>query len=1054
MRIIYSFLILFIFIISNNIISPNTSSDKKEYIFSDFSNFICDKINYISSFTAKTCSESIITSDQKFTFSFQDTNSVFHKVICTIYSNSKMRFLQQTDISEITEMPVFPSKDICYKTICEFDEKIINNFTIEINTDFELKVEGLPKNIYLTNYYYENLTYNVDKCILVKNDFKQVSKYRINNSTNKITFLLVTSINSRVEKNEKISAEILLQKNNSNEYRNITCSSQYGADGPNNNNEEILMFYDCEIPNVHNISEYDGLIFHYSPYVDNIPTDSDKINPKKTDELIKKEAIKDYSVIIFESKSLDLTDCEKTGKFKLTGKINGMLQDVFEAYIPYFLNNNETVSLIAECTIPKGYREEITISCTVMNNFYNSKIKIPNLKLIDEDKDEIILQISKISINEQKTCIVNPIESTVVTPITTIIPTIKPTTYKIATDIVIEPIETDKKTEEIPTVIKNVVFRQINNLEINKGRNYIKFNIVGFTFENNLKYNMILPIKVNLVKNNGEKEPIDLECSLNDFFNSNTENIYSLTFTCIKDNINGISNYKDAIIISSSSLINIPAQFSYLSSALNTDKLISEGSLKNFLSKGNLVVISPIISSVSISADNCRTKGVFEINGIIDKSIDSDLTFYIKLENQDTSVRCKMNAVEANYRVFIYCDTYENIYNIDISSKIIYDINNNELFFLNESLSLNNIYCANNDQIKFKKAQRKMKSFASFRQVSKFRKINNRYTFFLATFIKQEIDFNQKVYLIVEIKSSSLQKIKSYIRGCTLYFRKLFPTEEQIATCTLDSKTKLNSDGIGAAGWVCTTGESSIQDAEGLVVIKSDDVSGIPKEPQLIDPAKTDNLIQSGEIKDYSIEENLNILIPLFKTLNLNYSMCKKNGSLSFIGTSTSTIEKDVLFNLTLSYPDAIFACKLPRVLKDQITQIECYSREEFENYTLLVEETVIRYEGQEYFILRNTSSGDSYVTCSSTDSNMAANTYNEDFKIVSRIYKDGSSGGLSVAGIVIIVIIGVLVLAGLTILFIYIKSKKVNKNENDENENELDTTTDNGHFKTDSSFY
>ena len=87
---------------------------------------------------------------------------------------------------------------------------------------------------------------------------------------------------------------------------------------------------------------------------------------------------------------------------------------------------------------------------------------------------------------------------------------------------------------------------------------------------------------------------------------------------------------------------------------------------------------------------------------------------------------------------------------------------------------------------------------------------------------------------------------------------------------------------------------------------------------------------------------------------------------------------------MTLSYPNAIFACKLPRTLKDEITQIECYSREEFENYTLLVEETVIRYENTEYFILRNTSSGDRYVTCSSTDSNVTPNKYNEDFKIVS----------------------------------------------------------------------
>ena len=1038
MKIINSFLIPFIFIISFDLIISDTTSSKKEYIFSDFSNFVCDTTNYISSFTAKTCSDSIISSNQNFSFFLQDTKKVSHKVICTINSNSQMRYLEQTDIQEITEAPMFPSKDICYKTICEFEEKVINNFTIEINNDFELKVEGLPKNIYLTNYFYENLTYHVDKCFLIKNEFKQVSKYRKNNSTNKITFLLVTSINSKIEKNEKISAEISLQKNSSNENKNITCSSQYKADPVKN--EEILMFYNCEVPVVDNVNEYNELIFQNSPYVKNIPTDSDKKNPKKTDELIKNGKIKDYSLIIFSPKSLDLADCKNTGKFKIIGQINGMLQEEIECYIPFHLNNNESDFSTAQCEIPKGYREEITISCTVTNNFFNSKIKIPYLNIVDEDTNDIILQIKEISINEQKTCIINPIlETTVVTPITTIITN----TRIITTNIVIEP-------TDIPCVINDVVFRRINGLEINEGKKYIKFNIVGFTFENNLKNNMILPINVNFVKNNGEQESIDLECTLNYFVNSTTENIYSVSFNCIKDNINDISDYKDVIIISSSSLINIPEQFSYLSSALNTDQLISEGSLKHLFSQNNLIEIPPIISSTSISTDNCRAKGVFEINGIIDKSIDTDLSFYIKLENQDTSVRCKLNSVEANYKAYIYCDTFESINNINISSKIIYDINYNELFYLNETKSSDYIYCANNDQIKLTKAQKKMESFVSFRQVSKFRKISNKYSFFLATFIKKEIDFDQKIYLTVEIRSPSQQNLKSHIKGRTLYFRKLSPIEEQTAECTVNSKTQINSDGIGTAGWVCTTGESSIPDAVGLDIIESDEITGIPSDSKLIDPAKTDLLIESGEVTDYSIEDNLNILLPLFQTLDLNYSMCKKNGSLLFIGKSSSTIENDVLFNLTLSYPNAIFACKLPRTLKDEITQIECYSREEFLNYTLLVEETVIRYENTEYFILRNTSSGDRYVTCSSTDSNVTPNKYNEDFKIVSRLYKNGSSGGgLSVAGIIIIIVIGVLVLAGITILFIYIKSKRASLNENENEE-----STEDGNFKDTSTYY
>ena len=277
------------------------------------------------------------------------------------------------------------------------------------------------------------------------------------------------------------------------------------------------------------------------------------------------------------------------------------------------------------------------------------------------------------------------------------------------------------------------------------------------------------------------------------------------------------------------------------------------------------------------------------------------------------------------------------------------------------------------------------------------------------------------------IKYNNINKNK----GRLLYFRKLSNREEQDVECSVKSKTSLNEYGIGAAGWTCTTGESSITDATGLDIIESDDVSGIPSDPDLIDPALTDILIEKGEMTDYSIEENLNILLPLFNTLDLNFSLCKQNGSIYFKGNTTSSIENDVLFNLTVSYPETVFACKLPRVLKGQITEIECYNKEEFQDYNVLVEETVIRYENKEFFILRNTSSGDRYVTCSSSDSNLSPNTYDEGFSTISKVYKDSSSTGIGTAGMVIIIVFGVIILVGITILIILVRSKKLNKNNN-----------------------
>ena len=974
----------------------NKDNEKIEYIFSEFSNFDCNS-NYTTIFTSKICSYIIINKVQNFSFSLKDTNSESHKIKCIIEPNSKMRYLQGDDDEDNTDIEI---NDYCYNTNCQFEDMVKENITIFINKDVQTNVEGLSDDVYLTTYLNENFTLKVNKCYLVKNVFKQVSKFRINSSSNSINFLFISSIKATVEKGEEVEMDISLQKSGTSENKNILCKSQYTAELSNmEENEEILAFYNCQVDNVNNLHEYTGLIVNYSPDIENIPTDSILNNPKITDELIKNETISDYSIVKFLTNNVNFDNCKKDGSFLINGKINGNIQEINGFEIILYLNDTNNFKK-AICKIPSGYRQLINISCLIQNNFFNNKILIPNIQVQDAIHNDTLIQINQIEKNELITCIGN----------------------------------SNVSSQNI--LITNVVFRQIHNLEINSKSNNIKFNIIGFTFGSNIETGMILPINVNLIKNNENKENINLNCSLTNIIISTTENVYSLIFECSIDNIKEANNYKDVILINSSSLINIPNSDSYLSSSLNTDNLILQGLLKDYSEKDNLVKIPPILSNLVINGDNCESKGTFEIRGIIDKSLNQSFYFYITLSNNN-NIRCKMQQGQANSEINITCNTYNNFYKeyIFINPRIIYNFNYEELFYINGTKSSDNITCANNDAIQFQKAKRKMEAFVSFRQVCKFGKSDKKYNFFLASFIKKEISYDQKIHFLVEIKSNTQQVIKynniNKNKGRLLYFRKLSNREEQDVECSVKSKTSLNEYGIGAAGWTCTTGESSITDATGLDIIESDDVSGIPSDPNLIDPALTDILIEKGEMTDYSIEENLNILLPLFNTLDLNFSLCKQNGSIYFKGNTTSSIENDVLFNLTVSYPETVFACKLPRVLKGQITEIECYNKEEFQDYNILVEETVIRYENKEFFILRNTSSGDRYVTCSSSDSNLSPNTYDEGFTTISKVYKDSSSTGIGTAGMVIIIVFGVIILVGITILIILVRSKKSNKNNN-----------------------
>ena len=89
---------------------------------------------------------------------------------------------------------------------------------------------------------------------------------------------------------------------------------------------------------------------------------------------------------------------------------------------------------------------------------------------------------------------------------------------------------------------------------------------------------------------------------------------------------------------------------------------------------------------------------------------------------------------------------------IEIESKIVYDMKYNELLYINRTVSNEIANCKSNKELKVVEALKKLDAIYSFRQVSKFTKKDNKYKFFLATFIKEKIDENKKLNIQVEIK--------------------------------------------------------------------------------------------------------------------------------------------------------------------------------------------------------------------------------------------------------------------------------------------------------------
>ena len=186
----------------------------------------------------------------------------------------------------------------------------------------------------------------------------------------------------------------------------------------------------------------------------------------------------------------------------------------------------------------------------------------------------------------------------------------------------------------------------------------------------------------------------------------------------------------------------------------------------------------------------------------------------------------------------------------------------------------------------------------------------------------------------------------------------------------------------------------------------------------------------------------------------MNFSFCKENGTFNFEGDISATTFKDVVFNLSLTYPEAIFACRLPRAFKGKKAVIECYNRDNFVNDPILVEETVIRDGLNEYVILRNSTSGESYVTCSASESKITEQIYNDDINIISKTIKNDKTGGIGVGGIIAISVVGTLVLAAIIVLIVMIKKKYKKKTVINNNQKGVSTTGSNLGSSSSPSYY
>ena len=133
-----------------------------------------------------------------------------------------------------------------------------------------------------------------------------------------------------------------------------------------------------------------------------------------------------------------------------------------------------------------------------------------------------------------------------------------------------------------------------------------------------------------------------------------------------------------------------------------------------------------------------------------------------------------------------------------------------------------------------------------------------------------------------------------------------------------------------------------------VVILDSDDISGIPSNETYANPAGVDKLIDNGIVIDCT-NNKCSPSLPKFKNGKIKVDdSSSKNGTIFIEGEIEGNIPNGSIFNLSI-FPDSYGDCQINTDKK----LIECYNKEEIEDSLILIEETVVKSpNGTDLFLI------------------------------------------------------------------------------------------------------
>ena len=748
--------------------------------------------------------------------------------------------------------------------------------------------------------------------------FRQIRGFKHHKNDGKIGFKFFGLTTKNITKNNSvIIIYVYLLENGNNLNKTLikaTCNLDEDVKLDESKGEQAQADYTCNITGLDTTKNYSSFEFNKSDLIVGIPENKTLLDPNKTDELIIKGLISNYSdpnnktelpsmFTPISNETVNATNCSENGEFIIVGKLDKNITGPKAFKIPIYYPE----PILTNCSLNTTTNGSVELKCKTDKPLVRKGIMMEQQILRIGEKE--ILTLGKVKSKGEIYCNI-------------------PISPPNKTDLPEILLSEDEKIEELKNKPEiKISFRQMRKFEHKDGK--ITFIIFILATET-LKKGDKIRIRANLIKKSGEveKDSKEIPCILNANITPNDGETIQGTFECSLNETEEMYSLR----LNSSDSFSIPTEEVLLDPIL-TENAIKKRKIIDFSIEENSKIMPPIFKFNKMDIKD----GKIIIRGKPSKPIKRDLTFVLPLAYPEgafmTCVLTKRGPEELEFT----CLTDRAIENkpIIIERTIIKD-GPEEIINLERIITPGNITCPNGLLLE---AEKKANRTFSFRQVSRLRKDRDKkmFKFFLASLISKEKKPKDTILILkifVLIDGVKMEKNAT----CKLE-KEVDPKDKQVQgdfNCEVILENVEEFDKIDFEKNESILISPYNEEITGLSDLNETDLSPRATEieiniTKLYQKDPNNNQTELSECIDYSLDENKDTIPPVLEISSMKDKFeCSENGKFTINGKFYSPIDKKMTFMLPLTYPSSKVKCKVNEAKSGEEVEIVCKAQKGF----------------------------------------------------------------------------------------------------------------------------